>query len=181
MRQQQVVPAPEQGLRIQLQAGSVQAVPHSQADRALRLIDRDIVCHTPFKMGRDKSGIIGKVLRGLTIHPAALMVEGKGQIPVIKGDPGCNAAGKASVHDAVIIGDAGGIEPCQGSGRTAAAAIHSICSVYRAVRKNARPAETEAVIADAQALHQIQVLLCPMIGITGRIAGLPVESLSGHM
>ena len=85
MRQQQVVPATEQGLRIQPQAGGVKAVPHSQADRALRLIDRDIVCHAPFEMGCGKSGIVGKVFRGLTIHPAALMVEGKGQIPVIKG------------------------------------------------------------------------------------------------
>ena len=185
MRQQQVVPAAEQGLRIQLQAGGVKTVPHSQADRALRLIDRDIVCHAPFEMGCGKSGIVGKVFRGLTIHPAALMVEGKGQIPVIEGDPGCNAAGKTAVHNAVVVGKAGWIEPLAGRGRSPAAAaahlIHSICSIYCSVRKNAGPAEAEAVMPDAQTLHQIQVLLCPMIGVTGNIAGMSIESLSGHM
>ena len=188
VRQQQIVPAPEQGLRIQLQAGRVQAVSHPQADRALRLIDRDIVCNTTFEMCGDKSCIICKVLRSLTIHPSSLMIEGKRQIPVIKRDPGCYAAGQAAVHKAVVIGDSGGIEPREGRGRSPAAAssrlihsFYSICSIYCPVRKNTRPAETEAVVPDAQTAHQVQILLCPMIGITGSIAAMSVESLSGYM
>ena len=109
-------------------------------------------------------GEIGEGEGSVAARPAAGIFERLRQIPMIKRQPGFDAAVQQPVDQAIVEGKAG--------------LVHRAGSC----RQDARPGHRKTIGADAERLHEIEVLLEVMIVIAGegwRVAVADVPRLGG--
>lgn len=106
-------------------------------------------------VGRD-SGVLREAVRRVAVQPASLVLEGLREVPVEEGRDRFDAAGQQAVDQAVVEVQAldVGLAPAGGL--------------------DARPGDGEAVAGEARLGHQVEVLLVPVVVITGHLAGVPV-------
>jgi hypothetical protein len=109
----------------------------------------------------DRGGVLGEALRRVAQRPAASVLEHLREIPVVQGDPGLDARCQQRVDQPRVEVDAGFVE------RPASVGLQ------------ARPGQREAVPADAEPGHQLNVLLVTVVVVVGDVAGVPVLDLAG--
>src|SRR5579875_1770989 len=101
MREQQVMAHLDGGLPV-FQARGMDTDAVAQEGRAPGFIMCDPSGHAVAQALRHDLSIVGESLHGITILPAALILQGLGQIPVIEGDERLNAMSEQSVYQAII-------------------------------------------------------------------------------
>ena len=85
-----------------------------------RLVDRRPQRHAVSERAEHHAGIIGEPVGHVTVEPAAVVVEGGGEVPVIEGDGGLDAAGEQRVDEAVVERDAARVHRAAAHGEDAA-------------------------------------------------------------
>ncbi len=134
-----------QRLRVDLKPRREVAVSITLADEARDLVEREPVHDAiaqPFDHGL---GVTLERLHGIAHQPATAVFEALGQIPVEERDPGRDLAGQECIDQTRIE-----IEPVRIQGTVA-------------VRDHARPRDREAIVAQAQLAHQVEVGLISVI------------------
>ena len=149
VRQQQVVHHLDRGAHV-LHARRVAAFGVAEEGGAPGLVVRDPVVHAVAQAPRHERGVVDEGVHGGTLHPAAFVLQGLRQVPVVERGPGLEAALEHAVDQAVVE-----VQPCR-QRRAAAAGL------------DARPGDREAVGVDAQRPRQVQIL------------GPVVEVVAGH-
>jgi hypothetical protein len=130
----------------------------------VELVDREEMADTVSQLLREVARVLAEGLRGLSRLPAAVPVlECLGQIPVIQRQERLDASGQQRVDEPAVE-----IEPLR-------------IGLPRALRKDARPRDGEAVGVGAQLLHQLDVLLVAVAVIVGDVAGVAVGDLPGRV
>ena len=112
------------------------------------------VLHPVAQAARHDGGVIGEPAGAVAIDPAAAIVERQRQIPMIQAHPGLDARFEHGIGDAIVEIETRLID------RT------------RARRLDARPRGGEAISADAQLLHQRDIVLVAMIMVARDVAGM---------
>ena len=147
----------------QLPAGGVDAGDVAQGGDALGLVQGHVGIHPSGEMLRHHGGVPAEGSHDVPVQPAALVLKGAGQVPMVQGNHGLDAIFQQRVHQAVIIGKA--------------------LLVYSAVPvgDDAGPAEGEAVGLNAVRLHQGHVLRAAVVAVAGGVAGVAVIDVAGDM
>ena len=140
----------------QLPAGGVQAVAVAQVGGALGLVEGHEAVHAAPEVLRHHAGVALKGGHDVPVEPAALVLQGAGEVPVIQRDQRADAVGAQLVHQLVVEFEAQGVD----------------CAV--AVRDDPGPAYREAVGPDVQRLHQRHVLPGAVVAVAGHVAGVAV-------
>ena len=163
MRVNCIVPCAENRAVIELIAGRVCAGGIAEADAALRLIQREIVCDAATEVFCHHAGIFGKGLGGIRIEPAALILQSLRQIPVIERDIRLNACSQQRIDKAAVPRKA--------------------LDVHRAgaARDNARPGNRETVGLQVHGLEQLDVLRPAVVAVAGNVAGVTVHNAARRM
>ena len=101
--------------------------------------------------------VVAEVGHGVAVHPAAGVLQRLREVPVVQGGHGLDAPGAQPVHQAPVVVEA--------------------LLVDRAgtVRDDPGPADREPVGVQAQAGHEIQVRVGPVIVVAGDRAGVAVR------
>jgi hypothetical protein len=99
--------------------------------RDVRLVDRDPVLDPVGVPLPDQGGVLGEGLDGLAVEPAAVVLEGLRQVPVVQRHHRLDAGGEQPVDEAVVEVQA------------------LLVGLAAALRQHARPRDGEPVAADA--------------------------------
>ena len=135
----------------------------AQPHAALRLIEGKIVPHPPLKVCGDCGGIPGKGFCRIGIQPAALVLQGLRQIPVVERDIGLDPCRKQRIDQPVIPGKARRVDcPC-------------------ALREDARPGNREPVRLQMHLFHQCNILCPAVVAVAGDIPGIAVPCFARRM
>ena len=147
----------------QLPAGGMGTGDVAQDGDTLGLVQGHVGIHPTGKVLRHQGGISAEGRHNVPVQPAALVLQGAGQIPVIQGNHGPDARFQQGIDQLVIEGEA--------------------LLVYGAVPvgDNPGPAHGEAVGLDAVLLHQGHILCPAVVAVAGHVAGIAVEDVAGHM
>ncbi len=159
MGQQHVVGGAQGGLCV-AQAGGVSADLVAQNADAPRLVVGDPVLDPVAQGGADHAGVLDERLGRGPRRPAAGILEGLWQIPVVKGDEGRDVGRQQAVNQPAVELQPGLIDPAA------------------AVGQDARPGDGEAVGAQAERLHQFDVLRPAVVVVAGDVAGVPLENVA---
>jgi len=108
----------------------------------------------------DDAGVLGKGLGRLPLGPAAAVLKGLGQVPVVKGDERLDAGLAQPIHQAVVKVQAGRVD------------------LSRSFGKDARPGDGETIGRQAQFLHQADVLPPAVVVVGGDVAGVALPDLA---
>ena len=138
------------------------AVAVAQLDEGADLVQGEEVADPVAELRGDEARIGGEGLHRLARFPAAAILQGLRQVPVIERGEGHDAVGQQFVDQPVVEGQALGV------GRPAP------------LREQARPGDREAVGRHAQRLHQRHVLLVEVIVIVGDVGVGAVADLAGQ-
>ena len=142
--------------RALLAAGRVDAGGVAEVGRAPRLVvgrpDPDPVAEPLV----DDHRVVGEGLGGVAVEPAAAVLEGLRQVPVVERGGRRDAARQGRVDQPVVVVQAAGLDPAGARGH------------------DPRPGDREAVPAGAQARDQVEVLLVAVVGVAGDRAVLAV-------
>ncbi len=104
------------------------------------LVDRVPVLDPVAECVGHESGVVGEPVGGLTIEPAAALLDARREVPVVERGERCDAGGEQLIDHAVVVPDP------LGMAGTCARGLH------------AHPRDREAVPVDAEALQQLDVL-----------------------
>ena len=137
-------------------AGSMLAGLVAEHTHAPRLIDGDPVADAIAEGRGDDPGILGEGIGRRARWPAPGLLQCHGQIPVVEGGIGGNAARQEGVHQAAVEIEAGLIDRAAPMG------------------ENARPGDAEAIGLQTERAHQGHVLLVAVVMVAGDVAGMPV-------
>ena len=121
-------------------AGRVDAEQMAEDRDAPRLVDGGGGVQTVAEILGDKRGIVGEPAGDVAVHPAALVLQGAGQVPVVERRERLEAALEHAVDQAVVEVDA------------------RLVDGARAFRDQARPGEGKAVAVKAAVADQVEVL-----------------------
>ena len=139
-------------------AGRVHAGAVAQADKALRLVEGDEVLHAVAKAFRAQRGIGVEPFGAVGILPAAARLQGAGIVPVKQGDDRADADCQQRVDQRIV--------------KRNALLVHRA----HALRDQPRPGDREAIVLDAQLLHERDVLAEAMHMVAGHVAVVPLQN-----
>ena len=146
---------------IQLQARGMHAAAVAEDRDAGRLVDGHIAPDAAAKALCDELGIAAEGRDDVAVEPAAFVLQGAGQVPVIEGDHRFDAVFQKFVNQLVVKAQTGFVD------------------FAVAVGDDPGPADREAVSLDAEFLHQGDVLAEAMVDIAGDIACVAVADMPG--
>ena len=129
--------------------------------RSGRLVDGHIAPDASAEPGCEDLGITAEGRDDIAVEPAALVLQGAGQIPVVEGDQGLNAVFQQLVNQLVIKAQTG------------------LVDFAVAVGDDAGPADGETVGFDTELFHQGDVFTVAVINIAGNIAGIAEANVPG--
>ena len=135
----------------------------AQDRNTLRLVQGHVGIYPAGKMLCHNGGIAAKGGHNVPVQPAALVLKGAGQIPVIQGNHGLDAVFQQGIHQIVV--------------EFKALFVHRTVPIG----DDAGPADGEAVGLDAVGLHQGHILRPAVVAVAGHIAGVAVVGLAGGM
>ena len=158
--QQQVVRRQERGGRLAA-TRCVDAAGVAQERRAPRLVVRRPDLHAVGQPLGDQAGVVGEAVRGVARRPAAGVLEGLREVPVVQRRQRLHAAREQRVDEALVVVQPGGV-------RGAATG-----------RLHPRPGDREAVAVHAERLDQREVLLAAVVGVARGRAVAAVEHRAG--
>ena len=136
------------------QAGGVFAAAHAHADEALGLVKGHVMGDAVGEGFHHQAGIVAEPIHALFVHPAALMEQGGGKIPVVQSDVGRDAVGQQAVKEPVVK-----VDPPLVDGALS-------------VGQEAGPGDGHAVGRNAQALEDGHILLITVVLVAGHLAGV---------
>ena len=142
-----------------VQAGSMLPVFIGLADEAGDFVHGHPMPHPVSQAADDGLGIDGEGIGGAAGHPAALVLQGLGQIPVVQGDVGLDAGLEQGVGEPIVEVQTGLVDGAPARG------------------DNPGPGGAEAVGLGPQLLHETDILGIAVVMITGDIAIMA----SGHL
>ncbi len=158
--QQQVVRGTDGGRQIGPARGHL-AFEVADPGRAGRLVEGGPVGDAVAEAFGHDRGVGGEVLGRLALGPAAAVLEGLGQVPVVEGDGGGDARLQEAVHQLVVEREALGVD------RAVAAGEHP------------GPGDGQPVGVGAELAHQADVLAPAVVVVAGDVAVVVVRDLSG--
>ena len=126
-----------------------------------RLVDGHIAPDAATKALCDELGIAAEGRDNVAVEPAAFVLQGAGQVPVIEGDHRFDAVFQKFVNQLVVKAQTGFVD------------------FAVAVGDDPGPADREAVSLDAEFLHQGDVLAEAMVDIAGDIACVAAADMPG--
>ena len=156
----EVVGGAQRRLRV-LQPGRMPAGGVADECRDPRLVQGRPVPDAVVQALVDRGGVLGEAFRRIAQRPTALVLEHLRKVPVIEGDPGLDVLCEQCVDQPRVEVDAGFVE------RPAPVGLE------------ARPGHREAVPADAEPGHQLDVVLVAVVVVVRDVAGVPVLDLAG--
>ena len=124
--------------------------------RHVGLVDRYPVLDAVGVPRADQGGVLGEGLDGVAVEPAAVVLEGLREVPVVERHHRRHARVEQAVDEAVVEVEALLV------GHAAPAWQHP------------RPRDREPVVADPEVAHQPDVLGVAVVVVAGHVAGLPV-------
>ena len=142
------------------EAGGVGAGGMAEPRHDPGLVVRYPVVHTVAQPVRDDLRVVGEAVDCLAVGPAATVLQGLGQVPVVERDERPDAALEQELDQAIVE-----VEP-RSVGPPASFRLH------------ARPGHREAVGAQAHLAHQGHVVAGAMIVIVGGLTGAAVGDLA---
>ena len=142
------------------QARRVPALEIADPGRAARLVDRDPVFDPVPEDPGHQRGVVGEPFSGLPRRPAAPVLQGLRQVPVVKRREGSDARLQQRVHEPVVEGEARPVDRPV------------------AVRDDPRPRDREAVGIDAEVLHDPDVPGPAMVEVARDVAGVPAAGFA---
>mmetsp|Transcript_9243 Transcript_9243/g.16743 ORF Transcript_9243/g.16743 Transcript_9243/m.16743 type:complete len:270 (+) Transcript_9243:1894-2703(+) len=144
---------------------SVHAEAEAQHADAAWLVERDPLLHAITKELEAFFAVRGEVLDELLAqHPAVLVLQGLGQVPVVQSRKGLDAVLQQFVDQAVV--------------KVHALHVH-VLDV--ASGEHPRPRQGEPVILHPQIRHQLHVLLHPVVMVTNNVAVVAIYDVSGNV
>jgi len=129
----------------------------------LRFVYRDPAGDPVAERLGDDRRVLREPLRRAADRPAAFVLEGLRQIPVIERGGGGDAASGKLVQQCPVV-----VEP-------------ALVDRSPAVRLDPRPGDREPVGAEAERGHQPGVFGVPMVGVASDVAGVPAADLAGRV
>ena len=135
----------------------------AQPHAALRLIEGKIVPHPPLKVRGHRGGIPGEGFCRISIQPAALVLQGLRQIPVVERDIRLDPCRKQRIDQPVI--------PCK------ARRVDYSCALW----EDARPGNREPVRLQMHLFQQCNILCPAMVAVAGDVPGIAVPCFARHM
>ncbi|GAA2165038.1 hypothetical protein GCM10010403_48700 [Glycomyces rutgersensis] len=142
-------------------ARRVVAVAVAEVRRAPRLVEGPPGVDAVGEAGADDRGVVAEALGGLALGPAAAVLKGLREVPVVERRHRLDAGLDELVDEPVVEVEALGV------GRSGAVGL------------DARPGDGEAVGVDAEGLHEGDVLVDPVVVVAGHGAGLAAPGLAG--
>ena len=125
-------------------------------------IRRKVIFDAVAKLGDYVAGVIGKGTCCIARLPAAFVLQGLRQIPMVECQEGLNAGSKEFINQATVE-------------------IHSFwVRMASTRRKNPRPRYGETIRGRAEVLHQLHIILVKMIMVVCDVAVVPVPDLAGR-
>ena len=161
VRQQHVVGRPE-GARPVGCTGSLRPERVAEEGGHPRLVVRRPVLDQISETVEDELGVLGEAVDRVACCPAAVVLECLRQIPVIERHERRDPALTQTLDQASVE-----VEP-------------ALVGRSTAVGLNPRPGDREAVCAQAERGHQVEVLAPAVVVLAGRVAGVPVVHLAGR-
>ena len=144
-------------------ARRVPALAVAEVGRAPWLVERRPGVHSITEGGAHDRGIVLERVGGRARRPAARILERLRQVPVVQRRDRLDAAGEQSVDEPRVEVDAGLVHR-PGPGRL-----------------DARPRDGEAVRAEAEPGHEVEVALPAVVVIARDVAGVAVPHLAGRL
>ena len=135
----------------------------AQPHAALRLIEGKIVPHPPLKVCGNRGGVPGEGFCRINIQPAALVLQGLRQIPMVERDIRLDPCRKQRIDQPVIPGKARRVD----------------CP--HALREDARPGNREPVRLQVHLLQQCNILCPAVVAVAGDVPGITVPGFSWRM
>ena len=127
------------------------------------LVERGPAAHPVAEGSERQIGVVGEGVDDAAVDPAALVLEGLRQVPVIERDVGRDAGVEQFVDEARVEVDALLVDRASPFG------------------DQARPAQREAIAGDADVLHQRHVFAIAMVVVGAAIAGDVARDLAGRV
>ena len=135
----------------------------TQADEALRLIERDEILNAVAKAAGAERGIFLEPCRAVRIRPRAAVLESLRIVPMKERDEWADAVFKQSVDELIVEGDAFFVD------------------LACAVGEKARPREGKTIVLDAELRHQLNIVTEAVVMVAGDIAGIAMKNFSVPM
>jgi len=157
--QQQVVGDP-QGLGGIEVAGGVVALLVAQGGDAPGLVVGDPVADAVAQPAGDVPGVVDEGLGGGAVAPAAAVLQGLGEVPVVEGREGPDPGLEQAVDQGVVEVEAGRVGGA------------------RALGLDPRPGDGEAVGVQTEPLHQLDVVPPPVVVVAGDVGVRAVLDLA---
>ncbi len=143
------------------QSGGHRAVEVADPGRAERFVERRPVGDPVAEPGGDGGGVLGEALGGVPYGPAAAVLLGLREVPVVEGRERADPGRQQAVHQPVVEVQAGLVDPVVGE------------------RHHARPGDREPVGAEAEPAHQRDVLGPAVVVVAGGVAGVAAGHPAG--
>ena len=151
MTEQQVVGG-RQSVEQQGASRSVRADAVPEHGHHVRLVHRDPVLDPVGQSLADQRGVLGEPVDGVAVQPAALVLESLRQVPVVEGHHRLDAAHEQPVDQTLVEVQALRVRR------------------PRPVRLHPRPRDREAVAAQPEARHQVEILVEAVVVVAGDVA-----------
>ena len=127
-----------------------------------RLVEGREALHPVAIAARDHACVIREPLRAIAVGPAAVVLQGLRQVPVIKAKPWLDASGNQRIDQPVVESKPGFVDGAA------------------SLRQHPRPRHRKAVGVDPELLHQRYVFAVAVIVIAGDVAGIAARDLAGQ-
>ena len=147
-------------VRVALSAGGVLAGPVAEPADDPRLALGDPVAHAVAEPGRDHLDVLGERLGRVAYGPAAAVLEGLREVPVVERREGLDAGGEQLVDQPVVEVEAGRVHAPSSFG------------------ENARPGDGEAERVEPELSHERDVLGVAVVRVAGDRAVVPAHDLA---
>jgi hypothetical protein len=157
VRQVEVVHGGERG-HVVGAAGRVHAAGVAEVGRAPRLVHREEAADPVAERVRHDGGELAEPLGGRPARPAARVLEGLRQVPVVERDRGFDARGEQRVDQVGVEGEARRVDRPQLLGGD--------------VRRDPRPRHRESVGGEPEVGHEGDVLAEAVVVVHGHVAGV---------
>jgi hypothetical protein len=108
-------------------------------------------------------GVVGEPLGAVAVEPAAAVVQGSRQVPVVERDQRPDAVREQAVDQTAVEVEAAGVH------------------LAAALRQHAAPRDAEAVGVEPQVAHQLDVAGIPPVVVAGDVAGLAARDHAGSV
>jgi len=142
----------EVAFAVRLAAGGEDPVVVAQDGHYPAFVHCDPMLHAVAEGGEADAGVVGEDVGHRRVEPSVIFhLEGGGQVPMVKGNPGLDAIGQEFINQAVVEGDT------------------FFVAFSFPIGLDAAPGDAETVSFQAHLRHQGNVLFIAMIMVTGPV------------